>query len=168
MPPDGAPNDAPTPTPGPSPRLVATESWWRASWRGTELQRLAFSARPLPLVLLGMWAFHRGDSLPDRVVQESDRRQAIVEGLRARGLIAHRADVHFVSPTKPLLDSPVARERALVRAARPGEPNDVYLVDARRSPEGHLIGLPGLYNLTNTSAADEQQLVVEADRASWV
>lgn len=155
---DAVRSEVPTPTRG----------GWSSPWAGSEWQRLAATARPLPLLLAVTWMFHRGDSLPERVVRETDRRQAIVEALRARSLLTRREEVHFVSPTRPLLDSPVERERALVRGAHPGEPNDIYLVDARRSPEGHLIDIAGLYNLTQTSAADEQQLIVEADRAAWV
>lgn len=140
----------------------------RGRWSGSEWQRLAFTARPLPLLLAITWILHRSDGLPDRVVRQTDRHQAIIEALRLRSIVTRREDVHFVTPTRPLLDSFVERERALVRGANPGEPSDIYLVDSLRSPEGHLIDVTGLYNLTRTSAADEQQLIVEADRASWV
>jgi hypothetical protein len=129
---------------------------------------LLLTVRPLPILLGLAWLIHRGDSLPTRVVRETDRKQAIVEALRTRALVAKLDEIHFVSPTRPLLDSPIERERAVIRAAHPGEPSDIYLVDVRRSPEGHLIDVTGLYNLTRTSAADEQQLVVEGDRAAWV
>lgn len=152
----------------PSGQSAVSGASWATPPVATEWQRLLFTARPLPLLLGATWLFHQGDSLPERVVREPDRREAIVEALRHRQLATRPSEVHFVSPTRALLDSPVERERALVRAAHPGEPSDIYLVDARRSPEGHLIDITGLYNLTKTSAADEQQLVVEGDRASWV
>lgn len=151
-----------------APRPPVARFWAQPSWAGSEWRRLSLTARPLPLLFALTWVAHRGDSLPAHVLRETDRKQAVVEALRARSLLCRTEDVHFVSPTVPWLDSPVERERAIVRAAAPGEPHDIYLVDARRSPEGHLIDLAGLYNLTRTSAADEQQLVVHADRAAWV
>ncbi|MFZ5891510.1 MAG: hypothetical protein ACOY0T_10705 [Myxococcota bacterium] len=124
--------------------------------------------RPLPVLFAIAYVIQRADSLPERVVVETHRERGIQVALSSRGLRARIEDIHFVSPTRPLLRSPVVRERALVRAQRKSEPADIYLVDARRSPEGHLIDIAGLYNLSQTSAADEQQLVVSGDRAAWV
>lgn len=135
---------------------------------GREWRSLALLVRPLPVLFAVAYVVQRADSLPERVVAETDREKGIQVALSARGLRARLEDIHFVSPTRPLIRSPVVRERALVRAQRKGEPADVYLVDARRSPEGHLIDIAGLYNLSQTSAADEQQLVVSGDRAAWV
>jgi hypothetical protein len=157
-----------TDNPPGAPRPAPARVWAGSAWVGSEWRRLLLTARPLPILLGLAWLIHRGDSLPTRVVRETDRKQAIVEALRTRSLVAKLDEMHFVSPTSPLLDSPIDRERAVIRAAHPGEPSDIYLVDVRRSPEGHLIELTGLYNLTRTSAADEQQLVVEGDRAAWV
>ena len=45
----------------------------------------------------------------------------------------------------------------VVRAAPgPDEPHDIYLVIARLSPDGVLLGVGRAYNLTETSAVDEQ------------
>ena len=74
------------------------------------------------------------------------------------------------SATEPRSIRPSSGERALVRAARPGEPADIYLVDARRSPEGTpASSLTGVYNLTRDlrrrrAAASSSS----GDRAAWV
>lgn len=135
---------------------------------GREWRSLALLVRPLPVLFAIAYVVQRADSLPERVVVETDREKGIQVALSAQGLRARIEDIHFVSPTRPLIRSPVVRERAVVKAQRKGEPADIYLVDARRSPEGHLIDIAGLYNLSQTSAADEQQLVVSGDRAAWV
>lgn len=126
--------------------------------------------RPLPLVLALGWALGQGRGLPEQIVVESSPERAVALALAMHGILANPAEIYFVTPSPPLipLRSPIRRERAVVRAARTGEPHDVYLVEARRSPEGALLSLPGVHNLTQTSAADEQQLVVSEDHAAWL
>ncbi len=134
----------------------------------SEWRRFLTMSRPWPLILVGAYVVQRADSLPERVVAETQRERGIQSALGSRGLVSRVEDIHFVSPTRALLRSPVVRERALVRAGHRNEPCDIFLVDTRRSPEGHLIDIAGVYNLTSTSAADEQQLVVAGDQAAWV
>jgi hypothetical protein len=141
---------------------------WRGLTSSPEWKGLTRAARPLPILFAAAYVVQKAESLPDRVVQETDRERGIHAALAARGLSSRVEDIHFVSPTRPLVRSAVVHERAVVRAQHRGEPNDIYLVDTRRSPEGHLIDIAGLYNLTSTSAADEQQLVVSGDRVAWV
>ncbi|HYO97483.1 MAG TPA: hypothetical protein VER33_23385 [Polyangiaceae bacterium] len=156
------PPSGPRPSPI-RPRWAARRRLSSADWL-----RLQATLRPLLLLIAGSWALHRGDALPAHVITATERKVAFVEALRTRGLLSEPHNVHFVSARQPLLRTPIARERALVLAARRGEPNDVYLVETRRSSEGHLLRLSALYNLTDTSAADEQKLVVADDRAAWV
>jgi hypothetical protein len=54
-----------------------------------------------------------------------------------------------------------------LRAHRPSEPADIYLVRVRLSPEGRLLDVAGLYPLSDTSAVDERQLVVSGERVAW-
>ncbi|HET9958540.1 MAG TPA: hypothetical protein VFQ61_28795 [Polyangiaceae bacterium] len=140
----------------------------RSEGAAHEWRHLLESARPLPLFFAIAYVVHRGDSLPDRVLSETNRERAVGAALESMGLAAKVEDIHFVSPTQPWVRSPVVRERAIVVARRRGEPRDIYLVDTRRSPDGHLIDVAGLYNLTSTSAADEQGLVVQGDDAAWM
>jgi hypothetical protein len=56
----------------------------------------------------------------------------------------------------------------VVRAGRRDEPDDIYLVRSRVSPEGRLLDVTGVYNLSDTSAVDEQSLTVGEGCAAWV
>ena len=58
-------------------------------------------------------------------------------------------------------------ERSIVRAHRGAEPADIYLVRSRRAPDGNLLEISDVYNLSDTSAADERSLVVSGERAAW-
>ncbi|MDQ2644093.1 MAG: hypothetical protein M3020_09780 [Myxococcota bacterium] len=124
---------------------------------------------PLPVLLGLSYLAQRGGTLPEGVAVSKDRARSLAEALLFEGLVASPSEVHFV-PAEPsrfdLLSSGV-RERAVLLAGRPREPADVYLVEARRSREGRLIELGGVYNLTDTSAADEQRLTVRGRFAAW-
>jgi hypothetical protein len=124
---------------------------------------------PLPVLLGLSYLVQRGGTLPAGVAMSMDRPRSLVEALRFEGLVASPAEVHFipVDPSRWDLLASGVRERAVVRAGRPREPADVFLVEARRSREGRLIELDGVYNLTDTSAADEQRLTVRGRHAAW-
>ncbi len=58
--------------------------------------------------------------------------------------------------------------RALVAARpAPGAPRDVFLVRAAWSPEQRLIGVCAAHNLTETEAADEDNLIGQGTEACW-
>lgn len=96
-----------------------------------------------------------------------DLSQALVDTLASRELSARPDDVHWLEPG-PALGPFDRREPEVVFRARQGdEPADVYKARVRLSPEGRLLEVTGLYNLTETSSADEQALVVEGQRAAW-
>ncbi|HWA76377.1 MAG TPA: hypothetical protein VG937_28755 [Polyangiaceae bacterium] len=164
------PDEVVSPAPDVDPAAPEPAPARRSLWSRIppEWRRLLAQTRPLPVLLAIAYVVQRADSLPARVVAETDRERGVQAALAARGLATRLEDIHFVSPTEPLIRSPVVRERAILRALHRGEPSDIYVVDLRRSPEGHLIDVAGLYNLTSTSAADEQKLVVSNDRAAWV
>lgn len=123
--------------------------------------------RPLPVVVAATCVLHGFGREPTGRFPE-DPAEAVVTGLRARGLSARREDVHFVQGARRAwLRAPLVRDQALVRAARPHEPHDVYLVDLVRSPEGAPLALDAVYNLTDTASADERSLVVAGPHAAW-
>jgi hypothetical protein len=134
-----------------------------------EVRKLLCALHPLPVLVLVAFALERDPPLSRAASFATDKKLALVEALRAQDLTTTREQIHFVPVEGSRWDvsSPVTRERAFVRAARPGEPSDVYLVNAKRSREGRLVALDGVYNLTDTSAADEQRLVVRDQRAAW-
>src|SRR5690606_29351276 len=140
------------------PPLLRTRRWLRSR---------AILARPLPALLIaaGLTRFWLAPKSP--VPPARDLSQALVDTLASRELSARPDDVHWLEPG-PALGPFDRREPEVVFRARQGdEPADVYKARVRLSPEGRLLEVTGLYNLTETSAADEQALVVEGQRAAW-
>jgi hypothetical protein len=133
-----------------------------------EPQRLLRGLRPMPLLLLVTWLIQRTDGVAANVRAETDLTRAVVLALAERGLSADPDDVHFISDTATLAKSPVGRPRAVARAQHGTDPADIFVVETRVSPEGHLIELTDVFNITDTSAADERSLIVNGDRAAWV
>lgn len=133
-----------------------------------EPQRLLRGLRPMPLLLLLTWLLQRTDGVAQDARAETDLTRAIVLALGERGLHADPDDVHFISDTASLAKSPVGRPRAVALAQHGSDPADVYVVETRVSPEGHLIELTDVFNVSDTSQADERQLIVKGDRAAWV
>ncbi len=133
-----------------------------------EPQRLLRGLRPLPLLLVLTWLLQRTDGVAQATRNETDLTRAIVLALAERGLSADAEDVHFISDTVTLAKSPVGRPRAVALAQRGSDPADVYLVETRVSPEGHLIELTDVFDVSDTSAAAERGLIVSGDRAAWL
>ena len=122
----------------------------------------------MPLLLLVTWLLQRTDGVAPKTRAETDMTRAVVLALAERGLTAEVEDVHFISDSPTLAKSPVGRPRAVARAQRGTDPADVFLVETRVSPEGHLIELTDVFNISDTSAADERGLIVNGDRAAWI
>lgn len=83
------------------------------------------------------------------------------------GLSASPSDVHFIDEP-PRFWQPWRPTRAWVLAGAPGAYDDVYLVHTRRSPEGQVLALTELYNLTDTKATGEHHLASYENRAVWL
>jgi len=124
--------------------------------------------RPLPLVLLLTWLLQRTDGVAPATRAETDLTRAIVLALAERGLRTEAEDVHFISDSPTVARSPVRRPRAVALAQHGAEPTDVFVVETRVSPEGHLIELTDVFNVSDTSAATERGLIVSGDRAAWL
>lgn len=77
------------------------------------------------------------------------------------------SDAHWLEPGAALAPFEMREPEVVFRASQGDGPADVYKASVRLSPEGRLLEITGLYNLTETSAADEQSLVVEGRRAAW-
>lgn len=133
-----------------------------------EPRRLLSGLRPMPLLLLVTWLFQRTDGVAQKTRAETDLTRAVVLALGERGLSTQPDDVHFISDSATLAHSPVARPRAVARARRGTDPADIFLIETRVSPEGHLIELTDVFNISDTSAADERSLIVKGDRAAWL
>src|SRR5258706_6700535 len=133
----------------------------------SELVNFRPSLRPLPLLALGFWVLHWREGAPRAARTDQDAARAVATALAARGLSADPSEVHFIRENPALLESPVTRERAVVRAHHGEEPADIYIVEGRVAPGGSLLELDAIYDLSDTSAADEQNLVVSDLRAAW-
>jgi hypothetical protein len=122
----------------------------------------------MPLLLLVTWLVQSTDGVAPKTRAETDLTRALVLALAERGLNAEPDDVHFISDSATLAHSPVGRPRAVARAQRGTDPADIYLIETRVSPEGHLIELTDVFDISDTSAADERALIVKGDRAAWL
>ena len=130
--------------------------------------RALAAVRPLPLlVALGLLALP-GDPVVPAASAEPDLAQALVQALASEGLIALPRQVFWVDQPAGFLGSRIERPRALVRAHAVNQPADIFLITSRLSPEGRLLELVGRYNISDTSAVDEQKLTVAGERAAWV
>jgi hypothetical protein len=93
----------------------------------------------------------------------------LAEALGRRGLACEAADVTWFEATRGLGGAIAGRSRALVRASGPsqGDPSDLYVVEARLSPEGAVLWVGDLWNVTNTSAADESRPITRGSLAAY-
>lgn len=126
------------------------------------IKRLAArpSLRPLPFVLLAMlwWGARRADDIDDHA---PNRSTALCEALAQRSLTCTADGVTWLTGANGIRGAVFGGARALVRAEPAGEPNDLYLVDARLSPEGVLLDVGDAYDVTRTSGVDESAPVVD-------
>ena len=101
--------------------------------------------------------------------KETDRALALAAVLGQRGLAAQGADVQWVDPPRGVTGSLGAVSRAIVRARTDAsEAADLYLAETRLSPEGVLLGVGDVHNLTETSGAEESRPVVRGERFAFV
>ena len=122
--------------------------------------------RPLPYALLA--TFLATCALdPGVPLAAANRSAALVHVLRARGLRAAGADVTWIDGAGGALGATFGSSRALVRANVKDEPADLYLIHARLSPEGALLDVEGVYDITRTSGVDEGQPIVSGPRAAY-
>jgi hypothetical protein len=136
------------------PRWV--RAWW-SSW-----------ARPVPFALLmaGALVARRGKDV-DLVAPSSEA--AVAEVLTRRGLVCETEDVAWVVGPKGVWGTVAGGAKALVRARakEAGEPNDLYLVDVRLSPEGVVLEVGEAYDVSETSGVDESRPLVRGHLAAY-
>ncbi len=105
----------------------------------------------------------------DQLDPKQGRDGALASVLAERGLQASGPDVVWLERPDGVAQSLAGSARALVRASsEKGEPADIYLVEAKLSPEGVLLDVGSVYPLTQTSGADEQRPIVSGDHAAFV
>ncbi|WP_437972371.1 hypothetical protein WMF04_25130 [Sorangium sp. So ce260] len=105
---------------------------------------------------------------PDVGGDARDRSTALAAELAERGITAASGDVVWVDPPRGGFRPLGVRARAVARGAVRGEPTDLYLVDTRLSPDGVLLDVSGIHNLTETSSADESKPVLRRDALAYI
>ncbi|HSO37335.1 MAG TPA: hypothetical protein VLT33_32635 [Labilithrix sp.] len=139
--------------------------------------------RPLPFALLAGYALSRVGRTPVDDAAPS-RSAALCGALPALGVTCVPEDVTWVDAPRGVLGATVGHARAIVRghekeragadpagASAPSEKNDtfdLFMVSARLSPEGHLLDVGDLHDLTRTSGADEGVPVLRGNLAAYV
>jgi hypothetical protein len=113
-----------------------------------------------------LWSFARNDDI-GRSSSSSNVTVALLTALARRGLEGHVEELRWLDSPQPrrLLDWRGHRFVALLHRA--GEETDVWLGRAELSPEGRLVGIVTLDNLSDTSAVGEHHLTVSKDRFAW-
>ncbi|MGK4004313.1 hypothetical protein WMF31_16885 [Sorangium sp. So ce1036] len=97
-----------------------------------------------------------------------DRSTALATALAEQGIAAAPGDVVWVDPPGGAFRPFGLSARAVARGAVRGEPTDLYLVDTELSPEGVLLAVSGIHNLTETSGAEESRPVVRRETLAYV
>jgi hypothetical protein len=92
---------------------------------------------------------------------------AMMQALASRGLRCEAADVAWVVRPRGVWGSMTGKARALVRAHAADEPSDLYLVEARMSPEGEVIEVGDAWNVTETNGAEESRPIVRGHVAVY-
>lgn len=97
-----------------------------------------------------------------------DRSTALAAALGERGVTVAVGDVVWVDPPRGPFGLLGFSARAVARGAAAGEPTDLYLADTELSPEGVLLSVSGVHNLTETSGAEESKPVLRGSTLAYV
>jgi hypothetical protein len=129
-------------------------AWWRSP------------ARPIPIVIAVAFAFVWRGGDPTAVA--SNPEAALADALALRGLACEADDITWIARPKGVWESMTSKARVLLRAHMGDEPNDLYLVDVRLSPEGEVLELGEAWNISETPGADESRPVVRGHVATYM
>lgn len=111
------------------------------------------------------FAFHA--ALGEPPAGKLDPDEGLTQVLAAHGLAASPSDVAWIDAA-PAWWWPWRDARAWVLAAAPEGLDDVYLAFVRRTPEGAVLELQEVFNISETRAAAESDLAAEGPVAAWV
>ncbi|CAN5577608.1 hypothetical protein BH09MYX1_BH09MYX1_52530 [soil metagenome] len=134
----------------------------------SRLFRLASSPllRPVPFALALAYAGVRGRAMAPPLAD--DRSSALVFALAQKGTLVTNDDVKWLDGPSGVRGALFGHARALVRGHAEGEPCDLYIVEARLSPEGVLLDLGSVYDLTRTNAVDEDRPTIHGSVIAYV
>lgn len=146
-----------------------TRPRWKASG-GAALQQLRgwsrAHARPVVAMMAVAAVFQGRPKGVDEAAPSPEA--ALAQALSARGLSCGADDVSWVSRPMGVWEAMTGHARALVRAHVGDEPSDLYLVHAKVSPEGAVLGVGDAWNLTETEGAEESRPIVRGHRAVYM
>lgn len=129
------------------------------------IAHIKLAARLVPLVAIAAYALHGRTTVPADVKNPSD---AVARALGREGITAVAEDVVWVDGAGSLGKTISGRTRALVRGRAKNESlHDIFLIRARRSPEGAVIGLESVHALTKTAGVDETRPMVNGEWVSF-
>lgn len=136
--------------------------------------------RPLPFALVAGYAITRAGRAPlqDAAATPS---AALCDALAHASVRCSPEDVVWVDPPGGVIRATTGRLRALVRGrevapsqkAQSGAPSDendtfdLFMVGTRLSPEGQLLDVNDVHNLTRTSGADEGRPIIDGNFAAY-
>jgi hypothetical protein len=115
-------------------------------------------------VIASAFATHRGADID---VAAPSASAALAAVLATRGIDCAPDDVTWTVGPRGVAGAMAGGARALVRGSARGEPNDIYYVEARVSPEGALLDVGADFDLTRTAAVDESRPVFKAHYAAF-
>ena len=127
-------------------------------------RRLPWRPVPFAVALAALLAARRGDDVNASAASPA---AALAEVLTRRGFTCTADDVVWTRGPTGVTGAMRGGARALVRASTHGDPNDVYFVEARVSPEGWPLEVGGAFNLTRTASVDESRPVVREHLAAY-
>jgi hypothetical protein len=129
----------------------------------TRLRQGIPALKVLPFVAVVAVGLH--GRVPWSVGHTPEPDEAVVRALALEGIDATSDDVLWIDPpTGRLRDTIRGTSRAIVRAYPKDETNhDIYLVRARRSPEGRVVAVESIHRLTKTSGVDETRPVIDGE-----
>jgi|HubBroStandDraft_1064217.scaffolds.fasta_scaffold03944_2 hypothetical protein len=114
-----------------------------------------------PLVVAVTAALALASIRADRgILDASTPEDAVAAALTERGLVCDPADVVWVEMPRGLTHALRGGARAIAVAHSPNDPTDLFSVNARVSPEGRVLEVGSLHNLTETSGVDESRPIV--------
>lgn len=108
-------------------------------------------------------ALHLALTAPSRPTLAPDARARLARAVAASAHLSVEADELLFERTRPvsLRDAVVGRAVWFTGRTAPGAPRDVYRAEIRLTPDGTLLGLRGLANLTRSPLGDDGPLVAE-------
>ncbi len=121
-----------------------------------------------PVALIALAAFFVARVRADVDPLAATPNDALSAALASRGLLCDASDVFWIRGPSGLGGALAGGGRAIVRAHVGSDPNDLYAVSVRLSPEGVPIELGAIYNLTRTSSVDEESVHLHGTMLAYV